>query len=98
VKDLIFDPVAKRELEYSVKYYEAQSKGLGKRFLFEVEKGLTLIAERPDAWPPLVYDRMRRYLLHYFPYAILYKNDPEAIYVLAIMHLSRKPGYWRSRG
>lgn len=43
MKDLVFDPVAKRELEYSIKYYEAQSKGLGKRFLYEVEKGLTLV-------------------------------------------------------
>ena len=97
MKNIIFNPEVARELEYSAKYYETKSKGLGFRFLFEVEKGLIRIQDRPDAWPPLVYKQIRRYLLHYFPYAIIYKNDSDTIFILSIMHLSRRPGYWRKR-
>jgi toxin ParE1/3/4 len=97
MKSILFHPEAERELEYSAIYYEAESKGLGLRFLLQVQKGLIQIAERPEAWPPLASKRIRRYLLHFFPYAIVYKNDPETLFVLSIMHLSRKPGYWRSR-
>jgi toxin ParE1/3/4 len=97
VKQLLFHPQAEEELEGSARYYESRGKGLGHRFLFEVEKGLSCILAQPDAWPPLVYQRIRRYLLHYFPYAIIYRNDAETLFILSIMHLARKPGYWRSR-
>ena len=97
MRNVLFHPIAKRELEYSAQYYETQSQGLGKRFLSEIEKGLNRIQAHPDAWPPFVSPGLRRYLLHYFPYAILYKNTPDHLYVLALMHLSREPGYWRER-
>lgn len=97
MKILSFHPEAELELESSAKYYESQSKGLGFRYLFEVEKGLTHILEFPDSGSPLVYKQIRRYFLNYFPFALVYKNDPETIEILAIMHLSRKPGYWKKR-
>ncbi len=97
MKKMVFHPDAARELEHSALYYESQGKGLGQRLLRQFELGLTQILERPDAWPPLVYLPIRRYLLRFFPYAIIYKNDPEILYILAVMHLSRKPGYWMNR-
>jgi hypothetical protein len=27
----------------------------------------------------------------------LYRGEPERIYIVAVMHLHRRPGYWRSR-
>ncbi len=32
-----------------------------------------------------------------FPFAILYRVEPERIVVVAVMHLRREPGYWRRR-
>ena len=32
-----------------------------------------------------------------FPYALLYRVWNEQIEILAVMHLSRKPGYWADR-
>jgi toxin ParE1/3/4 len=32
-----------------------------------------------------------------FPYGILYTIEPDYILILAVMHCSRKPGYWKSR-
>jgi len=28
---------------------------------------------------------------------IIYRNEPERIYILAVMHLRREPGYWKDR-
>jgi hypothetical protein len=32
-----------------------------------------------------------------FPYAIVYNLRPDAIYIKAVMHLHRRPFYWRDR-
>jgi hypothetical protein len=40
---------------------------------------------------------IRRCLVKRFPYGILYGIDVDKIFVVAIMHLHRKPGYWLSR-
>jgi len=32
-----------------------------------------------------------------FPFGILYRIEPEQIVVVAVMHLRRRPGYWRDR-
>jgi hypothetical protein len=40
----------------------------------------------------------RRYLLQRFPYGLIYAVEGQTIFVVAVMHLKRKPGYWVSRG
>jgi hypothetical protein len=38
-----------------------------------------------------------RCLVHVFPYAILYSIEAKYVLIVAVMHLSREPGYWRHR-
>lgn len=40
---------------------------------------------------------LRRFVLHRFPYVIVYLVDPGEIVVLAVAHTRRRPGYWRRR-
>ncbi|HXB03014.1 MAG TPA: hypothetical protein VNV15_09390 [Opitutaceae bacterium] len=42
--------------------------------------------------PPL-----RRILAEGFPYAVLYEAKPDYAWILVVMHLKRRPGYWRER-
>ena len=45
-----------------------------------------------------IYDPpARRVLVADFPYAVLYVPRADYVLVVAIMHLKRRPGYWRSR-
>jgi plasmid stabilization system protein ParE len=54
------------------------------------------IAERPELSPP--FDgSLRRRLLQAFPYGVLYEAGADAVLVVAIMHLHRKPDDWRGR-
>lgn len=87
---------AQRELDEAVSCYEAQVAGLGDAFLLETLRVFDLIARYPDAWHPLGV-AVRRCRLSRFPYGVIYASEPEGIIVLAVMHLHRKPDYWRER-
>jgi hypothetical protein len=32
-----------------------------------------------------------------FPYSVVYLEDEDEIWVLAVAHAKRRPGYWRGR-
>ena len=49
------------------------------------------VARRPFTWPR-IRGHFRRYLLHRFPYGLIYAIHEDAIYVVAVMRLKRKPG------
>jgi hypothetical protein len=38
-----------------------------------------------------------RFLCDHFPYAIVHRDTPGRVIVVAIMHLKRQPFYWRHR-
>lgn len=44
-----------------------------------------------------VEDAIRCCLTHVFPYAVLFTIEPESILIVAVMHCSREPGYWKRR-
>lgn len=91
-----FHPEARLEYREAAVFYEARRSGLGAAFTLEVEAALERIIEAPDRWRVIEED-VRRCLTHTFPYGILYTIEAESILIVAVMHLRRRPGYWRSR-
>ena len=65
-------------------------------FLAEAQRCCDAILEYPDAGEVSV-GAVRRRLLRRFPYALLYTMRPNAIRILAVMNLTRRPGYWVGR-
>lgn len=94
---VIFTRYAKQEMEDAAHYYELEYSGLGKRFREEVRRAALRIAEYPQAWSVERGD-VRKYLLHKFPYKLLYSTEENHILVIAVAHQHRKPDYWISRG
>lgn len=91
-----FHPDAEEELFSAIEYYEEREPGLGQQFSIEVTTAIANAADFPTAWP-VIEDDIRRSHTHRFPYGILYSIEANSILVLAVMHLRREPGYWRSR-
>jgi len=87
---------AKEEMSASARYYEQQLTGLGHRFLGEVARALDAIKAYPDSGAPFC-GNYRRKLFRLFPYALLYRIEPNEIVIVAVMHQHRKPGYLRNR-
>jgi toxin ParE1/3/4 len=87
---------AELELREAVSYYESKNYGLGIDFLLEVESGLEAIRSFPNQCS-LRKDGTRRYLIHCFPYFIIYVYQNDHIWVIAFAHCKRKPEYWNKR-
>jgi plasmid stabilization system protein ParE len=91
-----FHRLAERELNEAAQYYELESRGLGTSFLKEVGRCFQSIADHPEAGM-ILRGSVRRRLLRRFPYALLYTIKPDAIRVVAVMNLKRRPTYWIGR-
>ncbi len=88
-------PEADAEFAAQVEYYENEQPGLGQRFHREIIGSLNWIAANPTR-PRLRKDH-RRVNLKVFPFYVAYAVEGELVWVLAIAHGYRRPGYWRKR-
>ena len=76
--------------------YESQREGLRHEFILAFEKTLKDI----QAFPGLgskIEENCRRRRFKRFPYGVVFRVHEGKIIVLAVMHLRRKPGYWKHR-
>ncbi|MGB5540482.1 MAG: type II toxin-antitoxin system RelE/ParE family toxin [Gammaproteobacteria bacterium] len=91
-----FHPAACEELLETAAYYEDQIPGLGERFIVEVERVAGVLADQP-----VIGQRIgvicRRILLVRFPFSLIYSIEPDGIWILAVAHHRRRPGYWKER-
>ncbi len=89
-----FHPEA--EFLYAIDYYEECEANLGVDFALEVHFAIERIIAYPKSWS-VVVDKIRRSLVKRFPFGILYIENENGIYILAVMHLHREPNYWQDR-
>jgi len=94
--ELLFHPDVELEVKASYIWYENQAGGLGEDFINELESAYDAIEELPDTWPKF-QKNFRRFLLSKFPFSVIYSSKKKQLYVVAVMHNNRKPGYWLKR-
>jgi plasmid stabilization system protein ParE len=88
-------PEADAEFAAEVEYYDDQQPGLGRRLYREVIGCLDWIAEHP--FSPRLRKNYRRVNLKIFRFYIAYVVEGDLVWVLAVAHSSRRPGYWKNR-
>lgn len=91
-----FHPLARKELNEAVDYYNGCQDNLGVEFAIEVYTAIQLILQFPKAWSPLSKNT-RRCLTNRFPYGIIYQEEKDEIIIIAIMQLNKEPKYWHGR-
>ncbi|MGQ0760646.1 MAG: type II toxin-antitoxin system RelE/ParE family toxin [Acidobacteriota bacterium] len=91
-----FHPEALAEYESAAAYYGEHDPDLQLRFVEAIENAIDRIVESPSKWRVIDED-VRRYVAHVFPYGILYTIEPNFVLMVAVMHFSREPGYWKDR-
>lgn len=87
---------ANRELERAASWYRMQQLGLELRFLAAFRTAMSRMLASPRAYPR-VSSRSRRCRLAGFPYGIVYIIRETSLLIIAVMHLHRRPKYWRHR-
>jgi toxin ParE1/3/4 len=96
VKPHFFHPDAGEEYTRAVEYYNAISPHLGTRFHDEIERLIRDICTQPGRFfcfsPPA-----QRALARRFPYSVVFLDQTDRIWIVAVMHAKRRPGYWRER-
>lgn len=88
--------IAQQEFHDAREFYEIEQSGLGVRFSEEIRHSLLRIQQFPLAGQVERGD-VRHYLVHKFPYKILYSLQSDTIIILAFAHLHRKHDYWIDR-
>lgn len=96
MKPYAFHPEASEEYTQAAEYYAAIAPELGGRFYDEIERLISQVRQQPEGFyqfsPPA-----RRALARNFPYSVVYLDEPDRVWIVAILHAKRKPGYWRER-
>jgi hypothetical protein len=80
-------------------WYRSQDDGsrLVARFERAVIRELEHVARAPERWP-VVRGRYRQKLFAGpFPYALIYRVETGAVFLVALAHQRRRPGHWAGR-
>lgn len=92
----VFHPEALSEYAEAVQYYAAQRVEVAQAFINAIEDTVYRIKEAPTRYTVIDED-VRRCMARRFPYGVLYTIEQNYILIVAVMHCSREPGYWKSR-
>ena len=84
------------EYNEAAHYYAQKSLKTGQRFHEEIERCVDEIQKHPGIFHH-IKGSCQRHFSTTFPYAIIYKELPDHIHILAVMHMHRKPNYWEHR-
>ncbi len=96
MKPFEFHPEARAELIAAASYYAGTSPVLAQRFYAEMDSVIGAIRAHPDLYR--VFDPpVRRHFGRTFPYAILYLDQSDRVWILAVAGFKQRPGYWRER-
>jgi hypothetical protein len=96
VKRIDFHPAAREEARDAAARYEGLRAGLGRDFRADLRAALARIRKNPQLYSAEA-GSIRLCPLHRFPYSVFYEELTDRIWVAAIGHHSRRPGYWARR-
>lgn len=91
-----FHPEADEEYAASATHHASISPELGGRFFDEIERLIAEACAAPHRYRKIGGD-VRRHLADDFPYALLFLDEPETVWIVAVMPLKREPDYWKHR-
>jgi plasmid stabilization system protein ParE len=89
-------PEAVWEAKAAREWYESQSIEAASAFMAELDLGIDCIRNSPEIYPSYLH-QTRRYMMHRFPYLIVYRVAATTIQIVAVAHGRRRPGYWKTR-
>ncbi len=93
---VVYHRLAARELVDSALFYDGRRAGLGDEFLTEVEAVVEFVRAQPELGQ-LGSHGTRSFPTKRFPFRVVYEIQPDRIWIVAVAHLSRRPGYWARR-
>ena len=97
MKPFIIHADAEAELREALERYERERAGLGGEFRAEFEAALERIRQNPYLYAAEDESAARHCPLQRFSYSLVYVDLEEHIWIVAVAHHRRRPGYWARR-
>jgi plasmid stabilization system protein ParE len=91
-----FHPAAAAEVERAQAWYEERSVLAAAGFLQELSRAVQRVRAAPERYPAAEHGT-RRILLDQYPFSAFYLVRPEEVFIVAVAHHKRRPGYWAAR-
>jgi plasmid stabilization system protein ParE len=82
-------PLAEKEIDESIEFYESRSKGLGKQFLIYLKSYLKVLRTNPEIFEIKKAPGYREMTLVKFPFVIIYEIIQNEIVIYSVFHTSR---------
>ena len=89
-------PEAIKEARAARERYLERSAEVADAFMAELDAAIERIEQGPSRWPPYL-GGTRRYLLHRFPFFVVFREAALRIEIVAVAHARRRPGYCLGR-
>src|SRR5262245_37892528 len=86
---------AEAEARSAFRWYLARNPRAAERFEAALDECIDAILKAPERFAEVEPGIRKRLVFHRFPYAVLYRTVADEVQVVAVMHLHRRPGYWR---
>jgi toxin ParE1/3/4 len=97
LKPVEYHSEASWEADDAAAYYYGDDRQTSSRFLDTLGMIVSDIQLAPQRWPFEHGTVAQRRQIKGFPYTLFYLNEPDKIFILAVAHTSRRPGYWKKR-
>jgi toxin ParE1/3/4 len=96
VRTVRWTPPARTEFVEAIDWHIQHRPGRQAAFVTEVYLATTRAAENAELGSPHLFGT-RRNLLAGFRYSLVYVIRRDEVWVVAVAHQRRRPGYWRKR-
>lgn len=93
---LVYHPDAEAEALEAFDWYASRSHDAARRFDDELTESERQVLAYPTRWA-IYFHGTRRFSLKRYPYALIYFPRGNAIQIVAVAHLHRRPAYWKKR-
>ena len=92
--NVFYTSAARAESLDAFDYYHERSEQAAGHFMQCLEVATTWISKHHTTGKPLS-PRTRRHLMKTFPYLLIYRVEPDAVWIVGVVHEKRDPKYWR---
>lgn len=91
-----YHPSARKEIAQAQAWYAAQSPSSSARLATFIDQAIQKIATDPERFFR-IDTKHQACSVEKFPYQIIFRHEADRIYIVAVAHAKRRPGYWRRR-
>jgi plasmid stabilization system protein ParE len=96
VKPVVINPAALQEMIGAETRLRKKNPKRADDFESTLDGSIELLAQQPQIGTPIIRG-LRSFTMRRFPFNLIYADEFERVYILALAHHKRRSGYWLKR-